>query len=260
MARQTLAFVLAVLCVLAGCSGFDGEESTASAETVTPAPVPEVPADPAEGISEHQVDAPVVATNHHRALANTSYTSRTQVQWQVSNNTTYADTTVHRVDAGGQPSHVVAEYGRPRSTDNQTGHELWSDGNRTLLRVETEDGDANYRRLGSTAVVEYPRSRMINSLFARLDPAAVRRTSDGETIVTGRMDDVAHLRGLARFRNERNATMAARVTPSGYVDRVAITFEATYGDAVVDVRLTYDVTDVGSTTVTEPDWVENVTG
>lgn len=258
MSSRSAAVVVAALCLLAGCSGFEAQGDAAGQETVTPAPVPSLPDEHAEGVSEHGVDAPTIASNHEAALANRSYTTRTRIQWQDGNGSTYADTTAHRVAAGGEAFHVTAEYGPLRSDDNRTGHELWSDGNRTLLRLHNGSGEAEYRQLDSPHHVEYPRAHMINTLFRHLQPREVSRTSNGSTVVSGAIEDPDESPGLPRFRDERDATMSARITPDGYVDRVAIGFDATVQEDPVEVRITLDVTEVGSTDVSEPGWTENV--
>lgn len=257
MQGRRMTLVVAALCVLAGCGGFGGQDGDGVQESVTPVPVTPVPTEHAHGISEHGVDAPAVASKHRTALAETSYTMRTRIRWRDVNGTTDTETTIHEVEAGGLPFHVTAEYARPRGHDNVTGHELWSDGNRTLLRLETAPGEAEFRPLDSHRVLEYPRAGLIETLFDRLEVRRVRQTTTGATIVKGSLEGVEELRGLTQFRNERRATMSARITPAGYVDRLTIGFDATFLDRYVDVRVVIDVTDVGSTVVDEPDWVEN---
>lgn len=257
MARRWATLVVAGLCVLAGCGGFDAQGDVGVDETVTPAPVPSVPEAPAEGVSEHAVDAPTVASNHRAALEDRSYTSRTEIRWREANGSTYVDTTVHRVAAGGREFHVTADYGERRNAQNLTGHELWSDGNQTLLRLVEASGGEEYRHLDGSQHVDYPRARMINALFAHLEPSDVRVTSNGATVVRGSLEDPDKFPGLHRFRDEDNATMSARITPDGYVDRLAIGFDATVRGTPVSVRMTIDFSDVGSTTVSEPAWTEN---
>jgi hypothetical protein len=53
--------------------------------------------------------------------------------------------------------------------------------------------------------------------------------------------------------------MTARITPDGYVDRIAIGFEATQEGDPVEARMTIDFADVGSTNVSAPDWVDRAT-
>lgn len=250
--------VVAVLCVLAGCNGFGGQKADTVEETVTPAPVPTVQNEPVEGISERGINAPTVAVNHRRALDNRSYTTRTRIRWQDKNGSTHDETAVHRVEAGGRRFHVTIEYDRSRSNDNLTRQELWYDGNRTLLRVQNVDGEEVHRRLGPDPAIQYPRARMISALFVRLEPREVSQTSTGDTIVRGPIEAVDELRRLPQFREENNGTMSARISPEGYVKRVAIGFQATVQGRPVDARVTIDFTNVGSTTVSEPGWAENV--
>lgn len=258
MARTRWPIVVAGLCLLAGCGGFGGQTDAEVQDTVTPAPVPTVSTDSPQGVSEDGIDARSVAADHWLALNDTSHTARTRVRWWDRNGSTYDDTTVHRVDADGERFHVVADYGRPRGETGRTGHELWYDGNRSVLRVETRDGDTVYRRIDTETTIQYPGASLIRGLFARLRPVDVRHTATRDTIVSGPISGVYGLQGLSQFREERNATMAARIAPEGYVARIVIGFDATVRDRPVEARMTIAFTDVGSTNVTEPDWAENV--
>lgn len=259
MDRSISALVVAILCVLAGCNGFAEQEDAGVEETITPAPVPTVATESAPEVSENGINAPAIAANHRAALASESYTARTRLRWQNRNGSTFADTTVHRVESGGERYHVTAEYARPQGSANLTEQELWFDGNRTITRVENAAGEEEFQQLDPDPTVEYPRARMISDLFSRLEPGDVRQTSDGATVVRGPLEGVDELRGLSKFRDETNATMAARITPEGYVDRVAIGFDATVQGRPVEARVTIEFINVGSTTVSEPAWVENVT-
>jgi hypothetical protein len=171
---------LVLLCVLAGCNGFGGQDATASEETVTPAPVPTVETQPAEGVSEDGINAPAVAANHRAALVDRSYTSRTQIRWQDANGTIYTETTVHRVEAGGQRFHVIAVYARPRGDANLTGHELYHDGNQTFLRVANAAGEEQLQRIEDNPAIEYSgRGRSTNCSCE-----STRRRSSESTVVT----------------------------------------------------------------------------
>lgn len=257
MGRASSVIALALLCVLAGCSGIGGQETASANGTVTPAPVPSVPDERAAGVSEHSVNSRTVIANHRAVLLNNTYTRRTSVQWRTQDGSTYTDTKVHRVDAGGTPLYLVARYDQPRTSQNVTGYEFWAAGNLTVLRTETSAGEVDYRRLDYSRLAEYPRAWILNSLFARLEPSYVKVTSSGETIVGGLLEDSYDFRGIPRLRNERNGTMIARITPEGYVDFVAVGFEGTVDGEPVEARLRIGFSNVGSTKVSKPAWAQN---
>jgi len=249
--------VVAGLCVLAGCGGFGGQPDADVEETVTPAPVPSVPTDSPQRASNGGIDADTVAADHWRALNGTSHTARTSVRWRYRNGSTYDETTVHRVGPDREQFLAVADYGRPRGPINRTGHELWYDGERSVFRVESRDGGPVFRLIDTEVAIQYPGTSLIRGLFARLQPVDVRQTALDNTVVTGPVSGVYGLQGLSQFRDERDVTMAAQITPAGYVGRIAIGFDATVRGDPVDARVTISFTDVGSTTVRKPDWVEN---
>lgn len=255
MDRCTSALVVAALCLLAGCSGFVGGQGDAGVdETVTPAPVPTVEAEPAQGVSENGINAAAVGANHHAALADRNYTTRTRIQWRDRNGSASEHETVHRVEDGGRRFHVVATYGLARA-DDVTGHELWHDGDRTVLRLRNASGDDEYRRVAAGTGGQYPRAELMSDVFSRLDVRRVAATANGSTVVSGpvQIDDLG---GLSQFRDESNATMSARIAPDGHVDRLVIGFDGRAQGGPVDARLVIDVANVGSTTVSEPGWVE----
>jgi|GEM_PF-2785138 len=260
MNRPTPAILVAGLCVLAGCGGFGGQPGTEVRDTVTPAPVPTVPTESPESASDGVIDADRIAADHWRALDGRSHTARTSVRWRYRNGSVYDDTTVHRVRPDRERFHVVAVYARPRGAINRTGHELWYDGERSFYRVESQDDGPVFRQLETEVAIQYPGASLIRGLFTRLRPVDVRQTAFGSTVVTGPVSGVYGLQGLSQFRDERNVTMAAHITPDGYVGRIAIGFDAIVRDRPVQAQITIAFTDVGSTRVTEPAWVENVSG
>lgn len=259
MARlRWTTIVVAGLCVLAGCGGFGGQADPDAPDTVTPAPVPSVPTDSPQTASEGGIDADRIAADHWRALDNRSHTARTSVRWRYRNGSTYDETTVYRVGSDRERFYAVAEYSRPRGSINRTGHELWYDGERSFYRVESRDAGPVFRQIETDVAIQYPGTSLIRGLFARLQSVDVRETATGDTVVRGPISAVYGLQGLSQFRDERDVTMAAQVTPDGYVGRIGIGFDATVRGRPVEGQVTIAFTDVGSTNVREPAWVENV--
>ena len=257
MGRRPLVLAAALLCVLAGCSGPALQESTPVERTLTPAPVPTVAAESTTVPPGERVNLAAVAATHRSVLANHSYTSRMRVRLRAENESTRVDSVVSWVAEGGSPLFVTAEYGFPRGPDNRTGHELWYDGSDALVRVSHPDR-AEYRRLDDD-VVAVPRPSIVRALFFQLDVRRVEEPTDGTTVVSGAVDEIGWLTDLPLVGEARNATMSARVTPAGYVDRIALGYDGTYRGRPARVRVTLSFTHVGETTVPEPAWVDNAT-
>lgn len=259
MTKRATTLVVVLLCLLAGCGGFDGQTAgPATEESATPAPVPAVTTETGDGEASN-LSALDVAQTHRRALDDRSYTRRARVDWEGANGSRVVETTVHRVAADGNRFRATADYDAPRDADDRTGQEQWYDGNRTSVRTAFADGTVEYARIPYQPVDSYPRVRLVGALFSRLDVSSVRDAPDGSTVVTGRVDGLPRAPTLPAVFDAENASMSARITPAGHVDRVALGFDATPDDRPVHVRFTVEYVDVGSTTVEEPAWVGNVT-
>ncbi len=259
MTKRATTLVVALLCLLAGCGGFGGQTAGATTEeSATPAPVPTVATETAVGEAAN-LSALEVARTHRRALDGQSYTRRARVGWEGANGSRVVETTVHRVAADGERFHATADYDATRGSGGQTGQEQWYDGNRTFVRTTYADGTAEHARIPYQPVDSYPRVRLVGALFSRFDVRRVRDAADGSTVVTGRVDGLPRAPTLPAVFDAENASMSARITPAGYVDRLALGFDATPDDRPVHVRFTVDYVDVGSTTVAEPAWVGNAT-
>lgn len=251
---HTTVAVVILLCVLGGCSAFGGENNPAG-ETVTPAPVPTVAPEYASGVSPDGVNGYAVARAHVDAIASSSYTRRTKIRWRTWNGSTYNGSIVHRIAPEGNQFRISAEYAYPRGSADQTGYELWYDGDRTYVRRSFTDGAVEYSRFDYPPDDGYPRPQFIGAIFSRLVPGRVAQASDGATIVGGKIRDVSGLAEMPMFSHEDNGTMTARLSPAGYLDRAAIGFDAIYQGRPVHVRLVVDFADVGSTNVSEPEWM-----
>lgn len=259
MDGSTSLLAVIVLCVLAGCSGIGGQEGPAVEETVTPAPVPTVAADSTTEISEHGIQARAIVADHEAALENRSYTTRTRFRWEYENGSTLVDEITHKVDSVDQQYSLVVTYDQSRGQNDTARHELWSDGDSTLRRDENAVGHERYRREEFDLALQYPRTRILYDLFSVLEAGEITKKADGNTLVRGRLGDVDRIWDLPQLHSVENATMSARITAEGYVERAAIGFNTTRRGEAVDARITIEFTDVGSTDVSEPGWVENAT-
>lgn len=256
MAPDSLTVVVALLCVLAGCSAIGGQQngSAAEAETVTPAPVPTISSAPPQGISSDEVDAAVVVANHRAILSGSSYTRRSRVQLSGETGWSTVQTTVYRIAPGDEQFRATADYTRTWGRYNRTSHDVWSDGNRTFIRKSDANGSVDYAQFDYRAIDGFPRSTVLTALFAGLEPRHVTQRGDW-TVVSGSVDYDGRLTELPLFHHDPDGMMTARIASAGYVDRIAVSFDATYRDRPTRVRVTIDFSNVGSTTVAEPTWL-----
>ena len=261
--RAGLAVAVTALLVLAGCGTFVGGTSgPESTETVTPVavttPAPATPtpsADPPPGVSANgSVDIERLVDAHESYVANRSYTWRFRYTIARWNGTLEQNITRQ------------ATVGKERFLVEQTNAEL---ARSQSLYV----GDVGYLRAsyyGETKVERVSRPQdhrsyaFAGDVVARfltgvsVDVSVVER--DGRTYYRLYTDGNDVPRPLNRFSSEAwNYTVTAYVTPQGFVRTVAVDYNRQGRDGNRRITSRYDYSAVGSTTVTEPDWVSRAT-
>lgn len=249
------ALALAALLALAGCGA---PAAPGPASTATPAPVPEeTPAPFPPGVDERGVYDPGRLVDAHAAvLANASYTVRvTSVHSRPGGELRSRYARVIRLSAGEERVHYVLNKTDRRNGTTDVRHiERYNDGDRLFVAV-SEGNETTYR------VREVARSRSFlaastgdrqgfGRLLGRLRPALTDiRTENGTTryrLASGPTD----------VRPLRNVTFDALVDRRGVVREYNITYTVRRDGAPVRVRVDVAFTDVGSTTVRRPDWVD----
>lgn len=277
---RTAVLALAALLVLAGCGApASPAERTA---TLTPAPVPtgdaslvgaEGGAEPARLVEGRRLapglrtggvaDPFALARAHGWILSNRSYTradSRTVID---ENGTLRATRTDLLVASGGVPFRLERSAASSPRYDVESPYSVaavYHDGDRAFYRVV--DGNASYRTDGSVPPAEVVPDRTGRGEFVALltafrwdvQPIAFggdqyyRLTSTAFT-APNVLDD-AYL-----LTDPRNAEARVLVDERGQVQRYRLEYETTYDGRTVGVTETVRWSDVGETTVREPDWL-----
>jgi hypothetical protein len=255
--NRSVALGVAVLVVLAGCPGPDSE---ASADTLTPAPVPttERPAPP--GVTDDGVAARVLVDTHTDLLSTANYTIRVERRVTGPNGTLSTFEHVRRVAAGGEP--YVGRYGRTSSNYSFPAStrriEYWTDGDGYATRHSDGTTGRVLRTTWSSVgepILDVDRSLKLFVVLERVGVRVADRSDGGVRLLGQRSGAVPNLPTPEFVREPRNAAVTASVTADGLVTgwRYAYDAESTVGP----VRVLYDVTitDVGSTAVERPAWV-----
>ena len=260
--RNRVALVVVCLVVVAGCSALPGGPSDREpTETVTPVPVttptsatPTPPSDPPPGVSANgSVDIERLIDAHESYVADRSYTW--QIRYTVAGTGILQNSFTRRVTVGQE--RFLVEQTTPALSRNQTLYV----GDQARLRttqserteftwVDDPQGPQSYAFAGD--VVE----RFLAGVT--VDVSVVER--DSRTYYRLYTDGNDLPNSLNRFgAAARNYTMTAYVTPEGFVRTVVVDYRLGEEDDGRRIASRYDYSAVGSTTVTEPDWVSRVT-
>jgi hypothetical protein len=264
MARWRVLATL-VLVATAGCSGLAGQ-SGPDAPTVTPAEVPRHDSPPGVSVDPAAVDPDTLVEAHTSVLANRSVTLRKSTvrraadgrrlgsrNWTVQ----YAPDRRFFADMTAEGDLSTYPWGK-RSA-------YWANDTRAAV-LRSVYGTLEVRG-GRPANVIPPFERTLAGrlevLFSEVsldrvvridgsDPAVYRLVGTASGEVAG-----SALRSGARIRN---VTLSARVDERGFVRRytLAYTDHRDSGRATVQVRVRF--TDVGTTTVQRPPWVDQGLG
>ncbi|WP_226022532.1 DUF7537 family lipoprotein [Halomicrobium salinisoli] len=249
------ATLIALAVLLAGCGTVFGPSESRATETVTPAPVP----DPATRNPESAVapgltgrsvaDADRLARAHLAAVANRSYawTERRTVAWPEQNRSL--------VDR----SRLLVESERryryeTRSQWSRVDAAEYADG-RYLYSRARGAGGVRYRRVPATDATERFGGGAAASIrrYLAVENAtvtAVRVGGERRYRVVGRAESIPALGSV------ENYTVRATVAPDGFVQTLHAAYTAADGDERRRVSYRFRYTNVGTTSVSPPAWVD----
>jgi|AntDeeMinimDraft_4_1070355.scaffolds.fasta_scaffold00631_15 hypothetical protein len=255
---------LVVLAVLAGCGTLTG--SSAETTTVTPAPVPTAAPSPdnSRGVLAPGLTASGVTDTGALAHAHVEVVNGTSYRWERSRSATHrfgnatAESGETRVLTYENPSRYFLQVnpyetvidGRVRSLSD---YEAYADGDVVYRTWRTDNGRTVRER---SDVDETPDG---------VDDAAVaiRRYLDLENQRVSRIDagEGAHYEvvgtrtSLPRFGRLDTYRTRAVVRSDGFVRSLNVTFTVRRNDERIDVHDNFTYRQVGTATVTEPEWV-----
>lgn len=256
---RALAVAVAALAVLAGCPATGGTTGgDAPTDTVTPAPLPTTAPPAPPGVSAERVDPTTLAAAHADALATTSYTLRVERRVDGPNGSAVFEQ-VREVAAGGET--YAGRYGYVNVTIDvpmaRQSVAYWTGG----------DGYATvHSRLGRPVsygwatsgepIRDVDHSATLERVLGAVDLRVVDRSATA-VVLAGRIG--GPVSGLPRppfVTGVRNATVTLRATHAGLVTDWRYGYEARFLERPVRVSYEGTVTEVGTTTVERPDWVD----
>ncbi|MFB6117013.1 hypothetical protein [Halosegnis sp.] len=263
-------FVVAALLILAGCSAPTGAPaSDTETATVTPVAVPETTATERQGVlapgitDEGVADPGRLANAHASRLATVSYTVNQTLVQRYANGSLRSryvtrarfaaepgrfSATVHQVE---RENNQLVERSTRRFGDGERAYVADSEGNQTSYRLIRYPGggprdpeDVYIRNLTNAAAIE--------RLFTLVDTETVGQfTENGTRYVKLRSGKPTTVPPL------RNVTIEAIVSEHGVVRSYHIEYDVTR-DGQLEAVVVVSYSEIGSTTVERPAWVDRV--
>ena len=238
------ALVVGVL-VVAGCGA--PAAGPGPTQTLTPAPVPERTATPAEplppGVAGGDVtDVDALVATHAAAVKGRSFTVRIRTEYddlsgfrelRVESARRYAFRDATVTTAGNRTEFVDGKHRYSRSTRNGLEFGLHAPANRS---------ERYGWMIGAT----------LRSVLPTGNVSVFRTRIDGARYYELRTEAPAH----PRFERFGNYSARATVRSDGFVRHVTVSYVRQYRGRQTNVTRIVAYTDVGSTTVERPDWVD----
>jgi hypothetical protein len=254
--RLAHSLALALIVVLAGCAGFGGGEPTVD-ETVSPVPVPTDAPEFSPGIARDNVAAEVVAGTHERRLSETNYTFVSRQRVVGSNGTMWVTNRTRAIanDRGAYSGRIdrrVNEFPLGRFA---APIEYWGNESVYASRRILSERTSFYGWSRSDETEEFTSLPLIERTLSATRLSVVERP-DGVTLVGSSLRDPAELPSPPYLQNPRNVSLTVVLSERGVISRWRLTYDATLDDRTVRVRRDARLTDIGSTTVRRPDWVD----
>lgn len=256
MSRRSAAITLLLLLVFSGCSALPGTGGTAT-ETLTPPPVPEDPPTVAPGVPAADgptaLDADQLLAADERERDATSYRLTRAVVIRGPNWTTRIDRD-RRVAANGTLYERVETEGSDPLTLSPARSELWTDGSTVFVRSFDRDGTRLEQGPFPSVPAHFRRWPGLRERLVRSGEYRVERTAGGAVL---RAAEPPALDGSVipvSLGEPRNVTARLVVAESGLIRSLRLRYDTTFRDGPVRVEIRHEVTAVGNTTATRPDW------
>jgi len=273
--RLASSIALALLVVLAGCSGLPGSGTptdggttptpTPTATTDTPTPTPTATQSPspetvAPGLTESGVvDAWALAREHKTTLRSVSRTVQVERTVTAADGTTLArvETTVDRSGplVPGTYRRTVSGSAPGSVGEPTTDLAVWTNGTATVTKTGS-GGAATYTNSSGRASVFGSDGTRWQTLFLLFTGTNVtvtdERTRNG--VSAYRVESTGQPSGDSRFASYGNVSVTAVVSEDGIVRRYELSYDRSIDGRQVTVTESVRFTDLTSTEVTKPDW------
>ena len=257
--KQSLGVVcLVALTVVAGCSGLVGDEPEQS-PALTPAPVPTTAEPFPPGVSDRGVSASALTNAHRNRLASTNYTVVVSQRVVDANGTIMRTTRRHRVAVGAEPyygryNRTLFRFGTQRPVDSLS---YWSGPDGFATRFSGGSGEpALYWSADSNRSIDVDGSVELSRTAETLGLTVADRQNDAVMLVATGASDAGRLPGPSYVGDRHNVSATFVVGLDGLVSDWRIAYDARFDERPVRVVHTVRIVEVGSTTVSRPDWVE----
>lgn len=249
-----------LLVLAAGCNGATGPSATET-PTVTPAPVPAQDRGFSPGVTAGGMNTSAVLAAHERQLRNRSYTLRTAltVQNRSTGATVWREVTVARVGADSTPVIHTTNLSEPRAFDGLVSAQLYYDGTTTTRRSVYANGSVGFDRFDRQTSVNIRNVGLLRRTIFQLENVRVRRGTGDHTVVSGTLPFPRVLPRPPNVRATGAATLSLTITSDGLIDRIVYGYDAGSRDGPARVRFSTRITDLGSTTVERPEWLDETT-
>jgi len=242
--------VLVVLVVLSGCSGV--VNTTPTDEQPSPTKTLSLGAVTyPDGVTESSVDGDVVASNHKEYLSDKNLTLREEIN--VSTGGSMKKATLHE-KVGANQNPVWFQTEKPNKTEtayvqNWTKYVRNSTGNNTTYRVESH--------VPSSMILppSYSGSRDLNRTFkmAEFEPVGAYSKGGQKRIVLETTSDNHYAKDGSEI-TEFNATI--EIDQRGFVHSLSTRIVFSRNNQTVEQQSVMTITDINSTTVPTPSWLE----
>lgn len=259
--RALAALGLAVLLTTAGCSALPvgGNDNPLGDDGTTDGPASEADAKYPPGVTDNGIEnaSDLLSVHHNRLGAEGSFTldfsqTVTQDGEVVSNRS-------RDVKMNNQTAMAIVMQ------DGETTERTWSNGSQTVqeLSVKLEDGSTETRasvRPGAFGVRRYMSERSVSTVITAMEyENEGTETLRGKTVFklnsTG-ISDKNILEDAYSAAAIRNADATVWVTPKGQILKMDVSVDMLDQDGQrTTVDNTYEIKNVGQTSVNEPNWV-----
>jgi len=256
MRRALLAAVFAVVLVTAGCNSLVAPDPSPAPETTTTLSGRLAPGLSANGFT----DRGKLTEAHGKILREKSYTFRYRVTETASNGSVLGHVQISH-EVGSNSTHFtydIVKNGSLGPIQTSYGLSAWANGTTTLF-ARTTNEHTSYQLTHDPDSLGYVRrttnSKRLYNRFVALNVTDIERIDrPGTPTYRVVMNGVRHPSLFPNFDTVENASLIATIDTWGVVHHYRLVATGTKGGETVQRTETFEVTNVGETTIRRPSW------